>query len=394
MKRYILSLLLCVMACGVHAQGSADSLEVSILTCSPGDKVYSLYGHTAIRCQNFTTNLDVVFNYGVFSFEQPHFLWHFVLGECDYMVMPIPWDIFIGDYELRGSSVTQQTLNLSADEARAVVIYLMNNCRPENREYRYNYLYNNCTTKVRDVIEAVLQGQVEYPAQQEALSFRQHIHRYTGQYPWAQEGNDALLGAEVDKPIGEHEAMFLPENLMHFLDGAVIREEDGHERPLLKKSEIVLQEDISKKPTPSRLLRIFTPTTVGMLLLLFSIAILLYEYFGHRWLWVYDVCWLVLRGLTGMLLCFMFFFSSHPAVGSNWLVMILNPLAFVGLFLVVRAGVRDGKTHWFVFDFAILALFIVFSLLGLQHFGKLVVPLALVLITRPISYYLYRRKKR
>ena len=113
MKRVSLLLLLCLAPVLVSkAQLPCDSIEASLITCSPGDEVYSLYGHTALRCRNFTRKADVAFNYGVFSFGQPHFLWRFILGQCDYMVLGIPWDVFIKEYEERGSRVTQQTLNL------------------------------------------------------------------------------------------------------------------------------------------------------------------------------------------------------------------------------------------------------------------------------------------
>ena len=172
-----------------QAQEALDSIECSLITCSPGDEVYSLYGHTAIRCRNFTRNLDLVFNYGVFSFRQPHFIWRFVKGECDYMVDAMPWEYFPQDYERRGSSITAQILNLSQEESNHLFQSLLLNCQKENREYRYNFLYNNCTTKVRDKIESSINGTVEYLQGEEKKTYRQIIHEYTEHSPWAQDGN-------------------------------------------------------------------------------------------------------------------------------------------------------------------------------------------------------------
>ena len=395
MKRSIFRILqLCLLfACASHAAAQTEPVapQVSILTCSPGDKVYSLYGHTAIRCRDEAHDLDVVFNYGCFSFEQPHFLWRFVLGQCDYMVLPIPWEYFVVDYEKRGSRITEQTLNLTADEALGVFAYLDRNCQPENRQYRYNYLYNNCTTKVRDVYETVIRGRVEYPEQENALSFRQYIHRYTKSHPWAQEGNDALLGADVDQPIATREAMFLPENLMQFAAEAVSVDSVGVSRPLVNTTEIILQEDPSKAATAKSVLP--SPRVVGWSLFVLAVGLVVWELRRRTWLWCWDVLLLVLRGVAGLLLCFMFFFSEHPAVGSNWLILLLNPLAFVGLVLVIRARRNGQTTRWFAFDLAILTLFLAFSALGLQEFGKIIVPLTFVLMTRPIRYYLAQRKK-
>ena len=107
-----------------------DSIRVSLITCSPGKEVYQLYGHTALRCENFTQKQDVVFNYGIFSFRQPHFVWRFVRGECDYMVMGIDWKYFPLDYEERGSGIVAQELNLTRLEANVLYAGLMANCLP------------------------------------------------------------------------------------------------------------------------------------------------------------------------------------------------------------------------------------------------------------------------
>ena len=175
-----------------------DSIRVSLLTCSPGQEVYSLYGHTAIRCVDFARGKDIVFNYGVFSFSQPYFIWRFVLGQCDYMVDAVYFDGFIRSYTERGSRVTEQILQLSGEEARMMMAYLIWNCRPENREYRYNFLYNNCTTMVRDVIERCVRGRVIYPARLPQRTTRDILHEYTQGHPWAAEGDDFLLGSAVD----------------------------------------------------------------------------------------------------------------------------------------------------------------------------------------------------
>ena len=178
-----------------HAQ---DSIRVTILTCSPGPEVYELYGHTAIRCQAPERGFDEVFNYGVFDMSKPFFAWHFVLGQTDYMVQPIPWRYFVKEYEERGSSITEQELNLTPAEARRLTNRLIENCLPENCEYRYSFLYKNCTTMVRDMVEGTINGRIQYPDTLPHQTAREILHRYTAEHPWAQEGNDLLLGTEVD----------------------------------------------------------------------------------------------------------------------------------------------------------------------------------------------------
>ena len=372
-----------------QAQEALDSIECSLITCSPGDEVYSLYGHTAIRCRNFTRNLDLVFNYGVFSFRQPHFIWRFVKGECDYMVDAMPWEYFPQDYERRGSSITAQILNLSQEESNHLFQSLLLNCQKENREYRYNFLYNNCTTKVRDKIESSINGTVEYLQGEEKKTYRQIIHEYTEHSPWAQEGNDFLLGAAVDTLLTDRASMFAPNYLMEFVANASIRRENGDVFPLVLRTESILQES----PHVPRVSFPLSPLEVALLFLFLNVLILLLEYWTRHIFWLWDLLVMFVQGCTGLLLLFMFLFSEHPAVNSNWLLWIINPLPFLGIYFVLKSVFRHKRTLWHPFNFAILSLFIIFFAWIPQNFGNIVVPLTLALLTRPVSYHLFYQRR-
>lgn len=130
-----------------------DSIQFSLLTCAPGNEIYALFGHTAIRYQNFSRGVDLVFNYGMFSFNTPHFVYRFVKGETDYQLGITPYPYFESEYAFRGSSVYQQVLNLTYSEKMSLLKLLQDNYLPENRIYRYNYFYDNCTTRARDQIK-------------------------------------------------------------------------------------------------------------------------------------------------------------------------------------------------------------------------------------------------
>lgn len=365
-----------------------DSIRASLITCSPGQEVYALYGHTALRLQNFTTDEDLVFNYGVFSFKQPHFVWRFVRGQCDYMVVPIPWQYFTREYEERGSSITAQVLNLTPEEANRLYVNMLEDCKPENRQYRYNFLYNNCTTKVRDAIENCVGGHVVYPDSIPLYTYREMLHQYTKDHPWAQEGNDILLGSAVDTLLSARAAMFAPEYMLRYAENAFIYAENNDKRQLLVGTEILLHE------RPQKVEPEFPLTPIQAMLVLFGFSLLVL--FFERWLnwqfWLWDAVLLIGQGMAGLLLLFMFFFSEHPAVDSNWQIWVLNPIALVALPMVIKAAYKRKKTLWHVVFFVILSTFIVFSPWMPQEFGKIVVPLALTLLTRPISYYLYYRK--
>ena len=351
--------------------------------------MYELYGHTAIRCQQPSKGLDAIFNYGVFDMSKPHFAWHFVLGQTDYMVQPIPWNYFVKEYEERGSSITEQELNLTPFEAQKLTSLLIENCEPENCEYRYSFLYKNCTTMVRDIVEQVIVGRIQYPDTLPHLTAREILHRYTAEHPWAQEGNDLLLGSEVDTIMSEHAAMFIPENMMKAFDGAFILNPKGDMRPLVSSKTVLLEA----KPQVVEPEFPLSPYHTMLVFAAICIFILLLEAWTKRRFWLWDVLLLLLQGLAGTLLAFMFLFSEHPAVDSNWQVWLMNPIFLIGIPPVIKAAIGHRQTVWYAFYFAVLALFLLFSPWIPQVFAKITVPLALCLLTRPLSYYLVKDEK-
>jgi len=387
MKRFWI--LWAFLACFSHlySQAPLDAVECSLITCSPGGEVYQLYGHTAIRCRNFTRGVDCVFNYGVFTFEQPHFVWRFVQGKCDYMVQGIDWKYFPEDYISRGSSITSQTLNLTPEEANRLFFNLVVNCRPTNCQYRYNFLYNNCTTQVLSQIEAAINGTLEYPENWEQRTYRQIIHEYTVLSPWAREGNDFMLGADVDTMLTLRASLFAPENLMRYAAKAQIRDSKGNLRPLVAETEELVHpgkvDNTPGFPVP--------PFLFFLAFLIACILVVCLERVTGRQFWLWDVLLMSVQGIVGTLLLFTFLFSEHPAVDSNWLVCIFNPLPLVGLPFVVKAALGHRRTYWHGINFAIISLFLVFLAWIPQNFGEIIVPLALALLTRPISYHLYYR---
>ncbi|MFR3188327.1 MAG: DUF4105 domain-containing protein [Phocaeicola sp.] len=236
MKTIKWAILLCLISFFPRVEvRSQDSIRFSLLTCEPGDEIYALFGHTALRYQNFTDKTDVVFNYGMFSFRTPNFIYRFVKGETDYQLGITPYPYFESEYAMRGSSVYQQELNLTADEKRCLLNRLKENYRPENRIYRYNYFYDNCTTRARDQVEQSIRGKVVYPGEATAHSFRSIIHEFTGSSPWNQLGIDLCLGAEADEKINKRLQMFSPLYMHDFASQAYIVNEDGTHRPLVKQ---------------------------------------------------------------------------------------------------------------------------------------------------------------
>ena len=208
----LVGILLSLLSASAHPM---DSVEVSLLTCSPGSESWSQYGHTAVRWHDKRAGgMDVAINYGVFSPDAPHFVLHFILGQTDYQLGVVPFELFCVQYQYEKRSVCEQVLNLDNADKQSIFNALRVNMRPENVVYRYNFFYDNCTTRARDLILRHLHGQVTYPsARRTNDSFRAMIHEWNRVTPWTQFGEDILLGVNADRPTVKSQQQFLPEHL-------------------------------------------------------------------------------------------------------------------------------------------------------------------------------------
>lgn len=391
MKRLYYTLYIYILvffACSFSA-GAQDRVRVSLLTCEPGTEIYALFGHTALRYEDPSRDIDWVFNYGVFSFNTPNFVYRFVKGETDYQLGIVPYRYFETEYALRGSSVYQQTLNLKPEEKLRLWQVLEENYLPQNRVYRYNFFYDNCTTRARDRIEQCIDGKIEYPEARSGLSFRDIVHQYTDGHEWEEFGIDLCLGAEADRPISGREQMFAPFYMKEAAEKAVIVASDGTRRPLvLEETKIV-----DAKPEPAEPILPFSPFAAGMILLLASIGIAAYYLHLRRIPHGWYVFLFAVQGLAGCVIAFLFFCSVHPTVGSNWLLALLNPLPLFYLPVLIYHAIKGKKEPYHLINFAYLTLFIILIPVLPQEFNSTVLPLALSLWVASASYLIITKKR-
>lgn len=358
-----------------------DSIEVSLLTCQPHDEVYSLYGHTALRWHDLKTGLDIAFNWGVFNFKAPHFVLRFVFGLTDYELGALRFDFFCQEYKYFGSMVTEQILNLTNEEKARLKLALGENLKPENRIYRYNYFYNNCTTKARDIIEQCVSGEVKY-ADREGFtpSYREMVHEMTHNKRWAQWGNDLLLGIKADQPTTLRQQEFLPHNLMYDFDRAQIYE-NGIYRPLVKERRIAVPAGIQiiQKEFP------ITPIQYFCIMLVIGIIFFIMEW-RQKSIYIYwDALLMVVSGIIGIVL-FLMLFSQHPTVSLNLQIILFNPIHWLFLWPVIRG---KKTIYW-----KILAVLCILFLLGglFQSYAEGIWILALCLLLQCIMHFQLARK--
>lgn len=388
MRRFKLIFFFCLLnyAFPFRAQ-SVDSVQLSLLTCEPGAEIYAHFGHTAIRYQNFTRQLDYVFNYGMFSFNTPHFIYRFVKGETDYELGVTSYDYFAAEYAARGSSVYQQVLNLNPVEKQHLIDLLQANYLPQNRVYRYNFFYDNCSTRARDKIEEAISGKVVYPLFDEDKSFRQIVHEFTQSYDWDELGIDLCLGKEADIPIKTRLQMFAPFYLRKAFAKAVIVE-NGQHRPL------VLSETKIVDAVPSPVAKGFplSPFVCSLCVALCLTLASVWQYCQRQIYWVVDGLFYGLKALSGIVIAFLFFFSSHPTVGSNWLLLLFNPLPLLWLPCVWLVSSKRFKCLIWLLILTVLTLFIFIMAFSSQKFNLSVLPLALGFWLNALSHVLVIKK--
>ena len=375
-----------ILAVFVSLPMIAGDAKFSVLTCSPGDEAYALYGHTGLRYCDKEKDMDIVFNYGYFDFDTPNFIWRFILGETDYIVGAVPYKVFCHEYSQRGSAVFGQELNLTPAQEGKLFSLLVENCRPQNRTYRYNYFYNNCTTKIRDKVELVTDSLV-YDSVAEYPTFRDALNMMLAEHPWYAFGINLMMGADVDRPASLHELQFIPKVFMNNLDKAYTFDENGERVPFVNDLFLVLPEEESQVTVHSNL----TPFNAALLLLLATFVVMLCEVRSKKTFWGYDVLLMSLQGLAGCLLLFMALFSQHPAVDNNWLILLLNPLALVLMPILVCRIRRHKPLSLAWIQVIFIFLFLLSAILSLQVYPIPVYFCAIALLVRSL-FLIYKEK--
>ncbi|MBQ0022022.1 MAG: DUF4105 domain-containing protein [Prevotellaceae bacterium] len=377
-----------------------DSVDISILTCTPGKDLYSKFGHTALRVINYTKGGDFVFNYGCFNYNSENFVVKFLLGQTNYLLEEEPTDYFFFRYNKMGNGVTEQLLNLTNVEKQKLIALLLENLRPENQEYRYKWIGDNCTDRARGIVEEAINGNVEYPFNVDSYepTVRESLHQCLEQVPWVSFGIDMILGSEIDykynpqdsisQDYGHRLNMFIPATFMINAEQAVIVK-NGKRIPYVCETKKLLNETFTED-APS----VFTPTVVfGVLLLIVILISAIDLRRTHSTIWV-DITLSTIQGVAGILISFLFFFSEHPAVGSNWLVIIFNPLAILYASWIAICRKKQKKNKFAVVNMTVLAAFLLTMWLCPQSFNVAIYLLELTLLVRSVTYFILEKRVR
>ncbi|MEO6638256.1 MAG: DUF4105 domain-containing protein [Ginsengibacter sp.] len=371
----------------VFSQSDSCNLRITLLTCSPGEDLYSTFGHSAIRVTDAVSHSDIVYNYGTFNFDEPGFYMKFIRGKLLYYISTEDFDSFQAFYREEGRGITEQVLNLNCAEKYNMLLLLQTNLMAENRFYKYDFTFDNCTTRLRDLVEKAATSPVNFTEiLKNQSSFRDLIYEYLNynDKQWSKLGIDILLGSPLDVKMKPREVMFLPDYLMKSFDSASIGS-----RPLVAAKHNLF--DIITAPPQRNIFAdpffIFACLFVLVVLLSFSKNLL-----TKRILVAFDGFLFFMTGLLGVVLILMWVGTDHLMTKENYNLLWAWPTNVIAAFYI------HSKKRFAVKYFVVYALFnlllIVFWFFLPQHLNPALIPIVAILIFRSLFYINYQKKNR
>ncbi|WP_417289518.1 DUF4105 domain-containing protein [Corallibacter sp.] len=361
------------------AQELTKNAQVSVLTIGPGTSLNDAFGHSAFRIKD--SNFDYVFNYGVYNFNTPNFYTKFARGKLEYLIGLDYYEAFFNAYVRQNRTVKEQILNISPTEKQKLFDFLVNNYKPENRAYLYDFFYDNCATKIKDVLQETLNNTVVFhtPENYKEKSFRTLIQDNLNYNSWGSLGIDIALGSVIDKTATPEEHMFLPENIFTFFNDAEINNKN-----LVKEVKILYKKQESKNST-----NLFTSPLFILGLISLGIIFITYRDYKNKtraaWL---DNTLFALTSIIGVLLLLLWFATDHTATAQNYNLLWAFPLNILLLFQLQKPLIKSWSIKFIKFLVIMLCLMTFHWVIGVQVFAIALAPIIVALLIRYI-YLIY-----
>lgn len=340
--------------------------KVSVLSCGPGSELYSKFGHSAIRVKDPVNRLDIVYNYGVFDFNQPNFYLNFAKGRLDYMLVRHRTADFVNQYRSEGRFIVEQELNLMTEQQNEMLRFLENNAQPENRTYSYHFFFNNCATKIIDVISATSPEVVfEEEFIDDNKSFRELINEELNENSWGALGINIALGSKIDRLATDDEHRFLPENIQLQLEHSSI----ANKAFVRTQKELISQTNLNDNN-----ISFSSPLYVFSLILIISLW-LVFKSKPIQW-WSKSLY--LMAALTGIGILFLWLFTNHDMTQNNYNILWANPL----LLTLVCFKKLKARTKLIIHKIVIISILLIpiVAISGLQAFNYTLYPLITTLL--------------
>ncbi len=387
MKKNYLLFLFILLNLPAFAQyvSLSEKAEISILTIGPGDNLYDKFGHSAFRVNDPENDIDYAFNYGVYDFDTPNFYTKFAQGKLLYKLAVSEFEPFLNSYKAQDRWVEEQVLNLSYSEKQGVFNFLQDNAKPENKYYKYDFLYDNCATRIRDVLVSVLGDKLKYNAilAEEGYTFRELIQKNVHYNSWGSLGMDVAIGAVVDRKASSWEYQFLPEYVYKANEGATIATASGT-TALVKTTKKLY--DTEERPESGNFF--VSPLFIFGILGLLLVFVTYKNYKNQQRSRYLDMLIFLVTGLIGVILLLLWFATDHSTTANNYNLLWALPFSLLFFTLISRQTPKRWLQRYTFFLLLLLVLLGFHWISGVQRFAVGLLPLLLGLAVRYI--YLYR----
>ena len=361
---------------------STCDLRISLLTCTPGQELYSTFGHSALRVTNRSAGTDIIYNYGTFDFNDPSFYSKFVRGKLLYFVSIDKFENFLEEYMYEQRGITEQVLNLSCAAKEKLNAALQENAKEENKYYKYDFVYDNCTTRLRDIVfkNVIASAITKDIRPKKEITFRNLIHEYLDksyQY-WSKLGIDILMASPVDKKISNNEVMFLPDYLLKGFDSTTILQEDLlnlHTNLVAEKKEIL-------KPTLQANKNSLLSPLATFAILFVIIGAMGFFKNTNRFFSFFDFILFFFSGTLGILILFMWFGTDHPECKNNFNLAWAFPFHFIIVFFIYKN--RSWLRYYFLTNSMLLLLLLALWKWLPQEMNSALIPVVCLLLLRSL----------
>ena len=357
-----------------------------MITIGPGESLNDAFGHNAFRVRDKAQGIDVVYGYGEYDFDAPNFYLKFAQGKLNYLISRDKFSDFYNRYVHYNRTIEEQVLNLTTEEKQNLFDYLETNYKPENRRYLYDFFYDNCATRIRDVTNTVTNNDIEFtlPNDFESKTFRGLIHEHVKLNSWGSFGIDIALGSVIDKKASANESMFLPKYIHAFFNKAIISKSDD----LIKSSTILYK----KKETETASNFLYSPLMVMGLLALAILFVTFRDFKKQKrskWL---DTILFGTTGVIGILLLLLWFATDHSATAQNYNLLWAFPFNLFLISQLLKNRVKKWFKSYLKFLIIMLCLMALHWIIGVQIFAIGLIPLLIALMTRYLYLLRYYKK--
>ena len=383
MKLLLRLLFLLCITVAFSQKNIPNNTQISVLTIGPGNNLNDAFGHSGIRLK--TSYSDIVYDFGRYNFEDPNFYLNFARGKLNYLQGKANYNNLVNFYKQQNRSIKEQILNLSAEEKQSVYTFLETNYAKNQGAYLYDFFYDNCATKIRDVIENATNGNIDYqlPGNYEDKTFRTLIQDELHPNAWGSLGIDIALGAIIDRTATPREHMFLPKNIHAFYSKATI-----NNRQLVSNSKTIINSDTKFKNGTFLLSPIFVLSLIAILI----IYITFNDHKKQRRTKGLDAFIQLILGIIGILLTLLWFGTDHTATGYNYNLLWAFPLSLVMVIQAYKAKPKKWFIGYIKFCVLMLCLLTVHWISGVQQFAPTLIPLLIALFVRYIFLLKFLKK--